>query len=105
MNEFQPNEPFFDLTIKSPHGAITSAPTNLREIIFGTFPHREEDSNVIYGHIGERFISIDLPALRYIAGVLSIRLQDRGLVAGDTIMLASFSSSNELANALPSLPR
>jgi acetylornithine/succinyldiaminopimelate/putrescine aminotransferase/predicted amino acid dehydrogenase/acyl-coenzyme A synthetase/AMP-(fatty) acid ligase len=90
----------FDRTINSFYKDLKSLPITLRELIFHSFTHRDENSNVIYSHIGEEFVSINLPALRKITSAISEKIIALGLKTGDTVLLASFSSSNELANAL-----
>jgi acetylornithine/succinyldiaminopimelate/putrescine aminotransferase/acyl-coenzyme A synthetase/AMP-(fatty) acid ligase len=72
----------------------------LRDIIFDPLPNREENAVVIVGHIEDRVIEISLPRLRMIVSQLVVSLRQRGINAGDTVLLASFYSSNELANAL-----
>jgi acetylornithine/succinyldiaminopimelate/putrescine aminotransferase/predicted amino acid dehydrogenase/acyl-coenzyme A synthetase/AMP-(fatty) acid ligase len=75
-------------------------PQNLREIIYNKLPLRSEESTVIYSHWGEQFVSLSLTDLRQITSHLSAKLKSMGLKPGNTLMLASFSCSNELANAL-----
>ncbi len=90
----------FDKLIYSKYEDIKFNPCTLRDIIFNPLPHRDETCNVIYSHIGEQFITISLAVLRKITFTISENLKSHGLKTGDTILLASFSSSNELANAL-----
>ncbi|HLP71406.1 MAG TPA: aminotransferase class III-fold pyridoxal phosphate-dependent enzyme [Bacteroidales bacterium] len=75
-------------------------PLTFHNILFSKFPHRSEDCLVIQSHIGDEIISLSLKDLRLITGLLSGRLSDEGIKCGDTIMLASFSCTNELANIL-----
>ena len=90
----------FDIQIDSKFGEVVFSPMTLRDIIFTTLPHRNEASEVIYSHIGEQPVTITLALLRKITFAISEKLVSFGLKSGDTIMLASFSCSNELANAL-----
>lgn len=90
----------FDKVIQGGAGSSTFIPMTLNDILFNPLPHRDETCDVIYGHVGEQFISVSLRALREITRAISEKLKTFGLKSGDTIMLASFSSSNELANAL-----
>lgn len=90
----------FDKLIRATCSDTEFLSKNLAEVIFGYLPHRNESCDVIYSHIGEQFISISLTELRIIANVISEKMESFGLKSGDTIMLASFGCSNELANAL-----
>lgn len=90
----------FDKLIQAKDCNNEFLPKTLAEIIFDSLPHRSENCDVIYSHIGEQFITISLPELRIISNSISGKLKSFGLKPGDTILLASFSSSNELANAL-----
>lgn len=90
----------FDKLIHAPDGDFEFLPKTLAEIIFSPLPHRSENCDVMYSHLGEQFITISLPGLRIITNSISEKLKSFGLKTGDTLMLASFSSSNELANAL-----
>lgn len=72
----------------------------LREIIFGVLPFRKEDAVVIRGHYLDSIVEISLPQLRFIISRLSVNIRQKGIKKGDTVLLASFYSSNELANAL-----
>lgn len=90
----------FDKTISSPFQKDAYAALTLQDIIFRDLPHRDESAEVIYSHIEETFVAIGLPVLRNTALAIIKKLTALGLKTGDTILLASFSSSNELANAL-----
>ncbi len=90
----------FSKLIHSSQEELHFLPLSLRDIVFNVLPHRDENSTVIYSHLGEEFVSIDLSGLRRATIKIAARLHDMGLRPGDTIMLASFSTSNELANAL-----
>lgn len=90
----------FDKIIKAQDIDCEFLPKTLAEIIYSPLPHRNENYDVIYSHLGEQLITIQLSDLRIITYCLSEKLRSYGLKTGDTIMLASFSSSNELANAL-----
>ena len=79
---------------------IEFIPQNLQEIVYNKLPQRSEESTVIYSHWGEQFVSLSLTNLRQMTSHLSAKLKSMGLQPGDTLMLASFSCSNELANAL-----
>lgn len=90
----------FDKLIQAKDCSNEFLPKTLAEIIFDSLPHRTENCDIIFSHIGEQFIAISLPELRLISNSISEKLKSFGLKTGDTIMLASFSCSNELANAL-----
>lgn len=90
----------FDKLIQNLEPGIKFLPKTLGEIIFSPLPHRDENCTVIYSHIEDQFISVSLPTLRMVAAQIGEKLKSEGLKSGDTILLASFSSSNELANAL-----
>ncbi len=90
----------FDKLIQAREDDIGFLPKTLAEIIFAPLPHRNENCEVIFSHIGEQLVTISLTDLRIITNSISERLTFFGLKTGDTILLASFSSSNELANAL-----
>jgi len=75
-------------------------PLVFHEILFSKLAHRSEDSNVIISHIGDELITLSLNDMRFLTGQLSVVLQSKGLKFGDTVLLASFSCSNELANVL-----
>ena len=72
----------------------------LREIIFNNLPHRNEHALVIKGHKETKLIDITLLQLRHLITKLYPIINQKQLQKGDTILLASFYSSNELANAL-----
>jgi hypothetical protein len=72
----------------------------IREIIFSPLSHRSENCDVIHSHIKNQLITLTLKTFRKITYIISEKLISLGLKNGDTILLASFSSSNELANAL-----
>lgn len=90
----------YDKLIQSKSGNTEFLPLTIREIIFSALPHRSENCNVIYSHIENQFITITLNAFKQIITAISDKLKLSGFKSGDTIMLASFSSSNELANAM-----
>jgi acetylornithine/succinyldiaminopimelate/putrescine aminotransferase/predicted amino acid dehydrogenase/long-subunit acyl-CoA synthetase (AMP-forming) len=90
----------FDKLIHSSEKEINFQPLTIRDIIFNELPHRKEECEVIYGHIGESLVTISLESLRHITRLISRKLLLHGLKRGDTIFLASFSSSNELANSI-----
>ncbi len=89
----------FDITLKVP-APVTQKKYTLRDIIFQPLAHRTETSTVILGHQNETIIEIKLPELRALIGQLTTIIKEKNLAEGDTIMLASFYSSNELANAI-----
>ena len=72
----------------------------IRDIIFQQLPHRSETSTIILGHQNEELIEIKIPELRSLICQLKGVIKEKKLVKGDTVMLASFYSSNELANAI-----
>jgi len=90
----------YDKLIQSRSENTEFLPLTIREIIFSPLSHRSENSNVIYSHIENRLITINLSTFRKITCTISDKLISLGLKNGDTILLASFSCSNELANAL-----
>ena len=90
----------FDIELHSQSGDVDFSPLTLRDIVFSPLPHRSEDCFVIYSHIGDDFVKISLKDLRRISMAISETLQSLNLKRNDTILLASFSSTNELANAL-----
>lgn len=75
-------------------------PLTFRDILYSKLPHRSENCPSLFGHIGDDFITLSLDDLRRVTCILSDRLQDEGIKRGDTIMLASFSCTNELSNVL-----
>ncbi|HEY6913460.1 MAG TPA: AMP-binding protein, partial [Paludibacter sp.] len=90
----------YDRLIQSQSENTEFLPLTIKEIIFSPLSHRSENSNVICSHIENRLITITLSTFRKITCTISDKLISLGLKNGDTILLASFSSSNELANAL-----
>lgn len=72
----------------------------IRDIIFKELPHRPESSTVILGHHNEAIIEISLQDLRSLIAQLTSTTEQHQLKTGDTVLLASFYSSNELANAI-----
>lgn len=73
---------------------------SFNDILFSRLDHRPDDCIIIKSHIGEQLISINLNQLRKLAYRLSAKLTEKGIRNGDTVMLASFSCSNELTNML-----
>ncbi|HJW31693.1 MAG TPA: AMP-binding protein, partial [Saprospiraceae bacterium] len=63
-------------------------------------PHRPEKATVLVGHRDSELIEISLPELRLLVKSVSAMIYSKGFKKGDTIMMASFYSSNELANAV-----
>jgi acetylornithine/succinyldiaminopimelate/putrescine aminotransferase/predicted amino acid dehydrogenase/acyl-coenzyme A synthetase/AMP-(fatty) acid ligase len=90
----------FVIQFNAPPETVPFRAMTLREIIFREFPHRPKDAVVIRGHQEEKMIEISLQELRAIIGRLTIIARNKHLVEGDTVLLTSFFSSNELANAL-----
>lgn len=90
----------FDKLIHATEKIVSFQRSTIRDIIFRELTHRREDCPVIYSHINENFVSISLKSLRRITRLVSDKLLSLGIRSGDTIMLASFSSSNELANSI-----
>ncbi len=75
-------------------------PYTLKDIFLGkVFPLRP-DPLVILGHHHEDLVEIRLSDMRYLISKLSSKITERGLATGDTVMLTSFYSSNELYNAI-----
>ncbi len=79
---------------------ITFKPVLIRDMLFRALPHRPESSTVILGHQGAHLVRINLSTLRYLISQLALTIEEKKLAKGDTILLASFYASNELANAL-----
>jgi acetylornithine/succinyldiaminopimelate/putrescine aminotransferase/long-subunit acyl-CoA synthetase (AMP-forming)/predicted amino acid dehydrogenase len=75
-------------------------PLTFYDILFTKLAHRPEHCCVINSHIGERLISLTLNDVRHLTRNLTAQLRAQGLKYGDTMMLASFSCSNELTNVL-----
>ncbi len=90
----------FDITLGDVADTLSFQPLTLREIIFTPLPHRSENAVVIMGHKDELLIKICLSELRTMIGHLTGVIKEKNLVKGDTVLLASFYSSNELANAI-----
>lgn len=74
--------------------------STLREIIFKETEHRPASATVLIGHSGNQVIAITLEELRELICSLSDKILAKKILPGDTILLASFYSSNELANAI-----
>jgi len=89
----------FDININGPSTTSFKAYT-LREIIFNQFPHRNENSIVILGHQEEKLVEISLHELRILIEYLTVIIKEKNLRKGDTVLLSSFYSSNELVNAI-----
>jgi hypothetical protein len=60
----------FDIQLHSQFGEAEFSPMTLRDIIFSPLNHRDENSTVICSHIGNRFLTISLKALRSITCIL-----------------------------------
>lgn len=88
-----------DITLRDSY-PLTYKKYTIRDIIFQQIPHRSETSTVIYGHKNEELIEIRIDELRSLICQLKATIKGKKLVKGDTVMLASFYSSNELANAV-----
>lgn len=80
--------------------SFESKASTLRDIIFGEIENRSGNSIVIIGHIDTTVIEINLNDLRELVTRLSKIIHSKNLKQGDTILLTSFYSSNELANAI-----
>lgn len=89
----------FNFNLKD-SGFLTQEKYTIRDIIFQQLPLRSETSIVILGHQNEELVKIKIHELRAIICRLAETIKEKKLAKGDTIMLASFYSSNELANAL-----
>lgn len=89
----------FDITLGTSGPFICKAYT-LRDIIFRQLPHRSEIATVILGHKEEALVEIKLHELRALICGLAATIKEKNLATGDTVMLASFYASNELANAI-----
>ena len=90
----------FEINLESLLGSFPCRAYTLREIIFKKLPQRQENAIVILGHKEESLIKISLTELRAMIGHLAGLIKEKNLVMGDTVLLASFYSSNELANAI-----
>jgi acetylornithine/succinyldiaminopimelate/putrescine aminotransferase/predicted amino acid dehydrogenase/long-subunit acyl-CoA synthetase (AMP-forming) len=90
----------FDAVIENSSDDRIFSPLTFHDIIFSNFDNRPEDCIVIKSHLGEQLFELTLKELRWLTIRLSALIAGKGIKAGDTIMLASFSSSNELANVL-----
>lgn len=75
-------------------------PYTFHDILFSKLPHRSENCLVIHSHLGEEPVTLTLKQFRSITAHLSGTLNARGIKSGDTILLASFSCTSELANVL-----
>lgn len=80
--------------------AFTCQAITLRDLIFNPLPHRSETATVILGHKESEVIPISIRQLRVLILQLMPAIGAKNLQAGDTVLLASFYASNELANAL-----
>ncbi len=89
-----------DIIIRSSRDLYPSKPYTLREIIFNQLSHRNEQATVILGHKEEKLIAISLPELRALIFELRTIFSEKNLSKGDTVLLASYYSSNELSNAI-----
>jgi len=80
--------------------SFTPEKYTIRDIIFQQLPHRPETSTVILGHHNEEIIEIKITELRSLICQLAEIIKEKKWGPGDTVLLASFYSSNELANAI-----
>lgn len=90
----------FDHILEAPAPPQHHRPYTIREMIFLTLPHRSDQAVVLKGHQEATIIEIRLSELRQLIYALSPVIEKKGLKKGDTVLLASFACSNELANAL-----
>ncbi|HDM67241.1 MAG TPA: hypothetical protein ENG62_02510, partial [Thermoplasmatales archaeon] len=67
---------------------------NLAELIFNRFPHRDENSDIIWSHYDEEFINISLERLRYIVASLYKEFESKGVKPGDSVILVDLMVTN-----------
>ena len=88
-----------DITINDPE-TFSYTPYSIQDILFKPLSHRPESSTVILGHQEAELIDIKLNELRYLVSQLAVIIKEKKIEQGDTVLLGSFYSSNELGNAL-----
>nr|WP_321411747.1 aminotransferase class III-fold pyridoxal phosphate-dependent enzyme [uncultured Carboxylicivirga sp.] len=91
---------FFDIVLENDMDLSVDYPHCLAQLIFEVQEQRNENADIILSHIGNYYKEINLPKFRYILFELYKHFKDKGLAAGDTVLLASIAGNNELYIAL-----
>jgi len=83
--------------IKTPWIDTSPLPVpNIAAFLFKKLAHRDENSDIILSHDGNKIVSVALPRLRFIVFSLFEQFKEMSLKPGDTVLLASISGNNEL---------
>ena len=93
-------EKSFDLVFENPLHESSYRRKTIGNILFNRIEGREEESKIILSHFDNQYLEISLNHLRYIVYKLLKSFEEKKILKGQTVILLSFSGSNEMITAL-----